>query len=111
MLLQGAFLEEEFGDARFQPGGATARDRVGEPEIGHLVGIGQSLHDAGENVLDLFGGSGSTLIAAEQTGRRAFLMELDPLYCDVIVQRWENFAGQKAKLHKGTAVVSSLELP
>src|SRR5262249_26166225 len=44
----------------------------------------------GENVLDLFGGSGSTLIAAEQTGRRAFLIEIDPLYCDVIVQRWEN---------------------
>ncbi|HQL54873.1 MAG TPA: DNA modification methylase, partial [Phycisphaerae bacterium] len=41
----------------------------------------------GENVLDLFGGSGSTLIAAEQTGRHAFLMELDPLYCDVIVNR------------------------
>ena len=51
----------------------------------------------GENVLDLFGGSGSTLIAAEQTGRRAFLMELDPLYCDVIVQRWEKFAGRKAE--------------
>ncbi|MEW6199778.1 MAG: DNA modification methylase [Planctomycetota bacterium] len=51
---------------------------------------------AGENVLDLFGGSGSTLIAAEQTGRRAYLMELDPLYCDVIVQRWEQFTGQKA---------------
>jgi DNA modification methylase len=50
----------------------------------------------GENVLDLFGGSGSTLIAAEQTGRRAFLMELDPLYCDVIVTRWEQFTGQKA---------------
>ena len=48
----------------------------------------------GENVLDLFGGSGSTLIAAQQTGRRAFLMELDPLYCDVIVQRWENFTGE-----------------
>jgi DNA modification methylase len=47
----------------------------------------------GENVLDLFGGSGSTLIAAEQTGRRAFLMELDPPYCDVIVQRWEKFSG------------------
>ncbi|MFQ5494103.1 MAG: DNA methyltransferase [Phycisphaerae bacterium] len=43
----------------------------------------------GENVLDLFGGSGSMLIAAEQTRRRAFLMELDSLYCDVIVQRWE----------------------
>jgi DNA modification methylase len=50
----------------------------------------------GENVLDLFGGSGSTLIAAEQTGRKAFLMELDPLYCDVIVQRYEQFTGQKA---------------
>jgi DNA modification methylase len=51
----------------------------------------------GENVLDLFGGSGSTLIAAEQTGRRAFLMELDPLYCDVIVTRWEQFTGQTAQ--------------
>jgi hypothetical protein len=51
----------------------------------------------GENVLDLFGGSGSTLIAAQQTGRRAFLMELDPLYCDIIVQRFENFTGSKAE--------------
>lgn len=52
---------------------------------------------AGEHVLDLFGGSGSTLIAAEQTGRRAFLMELDPPYCDVIVHRWEQFTGRKAE--------------
>ncbi len=52
---------------------------------------------AGENVLDLFGGSGSTLIAAEQTGHRAFLMELDLLYCDVIVQWWEKFTGKQAK--------------
>jgi DNA modification methylase len=51
----------------------------------------------GENVLDLFGGSGSTLIAAEQTGRQAFLMELDPLYCDVIVTRYEQFTGKKAE--------------
>ena len=50
------------------------------------------------NVLDLFGGSGSTLIGAEQTGRKAFLMELDPKYCDVIVKRWENFTGKKAEL-------------
>lgn len=49
------------------------------------------------HVLDLFGGSGSTLIAAEQTERRAFLVELDPPYCDVIVQRWEKFTGQKAE--------------
>jgi len=51
----------------------------------------------GENVLDLFGGSGSTLIAAEQTGRKAYLMEMDTLYCDVIVQRWEQFTGRKAE--------------
>lgn len=51
----------------------------------------------GENVLDLFGGSGSTLIACHQTGRKAFLMELDPLYADVIVQRWEKFTGDKAE--------------
>ncbi len=51
----------------------------------------------GENVLDLFGGSGSTLIGCEQTGRKAFLMEIDALYCDVIVTRWQEFTGQKAK--------------
>ena len=52
---------------------------------------------AGENVLDLFGGSGSTLIACEQTERKAYLMELDPPYCDVIVERWEKFTGRKAE--------------
>ena len=50
-----------------------------------------------ENVTDFFGGSGSTLIACEKTGRRCFMMELDPPYCDVIVQRWEQFAGRKAE--------------
>jgi DNA modification methylase len=52
----------------------------------------------GSNVLDLFGGSGSTLIACEKTGRNGFLMELDPKYCDVIVKRWENFTGKQAVL-------------
>ncbi len=52
----------------------------------------------GENVLDLFGGSGSTLIAAEQTKRRAFLCELDALYCDVIVERWQKLTGRDAVL-------------
>ena len=51
----------------------------------------------GENVLELFGGSGSTLIACEQTGRRCYAMELDELYCDVIVKRWEEFTGRKAE--------------
>jgi len=54
----------------------------------------------GENVLDLFGGSGSTLIACEQTGRKAFLMEIDPLYCDVIVNRFERFSGEPAILER-----------
>jgi DNA modification methylase/DNA-directed RNA polymerase specialized sigma24 family protein len=54
----------------------------------------------GEAVLDLFGGSGSTMIAAEQAGRRARLMELDRPYCDVIVQRWEQFTGRKAELQR-----------
>ena len=58
---------------------------------------------AGENVLDLFGGSGSTLIACEKTGRRAYLMELDALYADVIVQRWEQFTGKKAERHSADA--------
>jgi len=50
------------------------------------------------NVLDLFGGSGSTLIGAEQTGRNCFMMELDPKYCDVIIKRWQDFTGQQATL-------------
>lgn len=60
---------------------------------------------AGENVLDLFAGSGSTLIAAERTGRKAFLMEVDELYCDVIARRWEEFMGKKAQLHKASVQV------
>ncbi len=55
----------------------------------------------GQNVLDLFGGSGSTLIACEQLDRRCFMMELDPYYCDVIIKRWENFTGQTAELING----------
>jgi DNA modification methylase len=53
---------------------------------------------ARQTVLDLFGGSGSTLIACEQEHRHARLMELDPAYCDVIVKRWEDFTGNKAMI-------------
>lgn len=60
----------------------------------------------GSNVLDLFGGSGSTLIACEKTHRKAFLMELDPKYCDVIVKRWEDFTGKKAELINGSDSIS-----
>lgn len=54
-------------------------------------------------ILDLFGGSGSTLIACEKTNRKCFMMELDPKYCDVIVSRWEKFTGKKAELIDGQA--------
>ena len=55
-------------------------------------------HSTKENeiVLDLFGGSGSTLIACEQLNRKCYMMEYDPKYVDVIIQRWENFTGKKA---------------
>ena len=55
----------------------------------------------GDNVLDLFGGSGTTIMACKQNGRNAYVMEYDPHYIDVIIERWENFTGQKAKLLKG----------
>ena len=53
---------------------------------------------SGDIILDVFGGSGSTMIAAEKIGRESRLMELDPKYCDVIVTRWEEFTGKKAQL-------------
>lgn len=57
--------------------------------------------ERGDIVLDLFGGSGPTLIACEQMDRRCRMMEYDPAYCDVIVDRWEKFTGNKAKLIRG----------
>lgn len=53
---------------------------------------------SGDIVLDLFGGSGTTLMACEQDGRNAYLMEFDPRYVDVIIDRWEKFTGKTAKL-------------
>ena len=50
----------------------------------------------GDEVIDLFGGSGSTLIACEKTARDCRMMELDPKYCDVIVKRWQDFTGEAA---------------
>jgi site-specific DNA-methyltransferase (adenine-specific) len=56
----------------------------------------ESATNSGAAVLDLFGGSGSTLVACQRTGRINYSMELDPKYCDVIVKRWEDFTGEKA---------------
>jgi DNA modification methylase len=61
----------------------------------------------GDTVLDLFGGSGSTLIACEQIGRSCYMSELDPKYCDVIINRWEQFTGQKAvRINEGQEALS-----
>lgn len=57
----------------------------------------------GEIVLDLFGGSGTTMIACEKIGRHCRMAEIDPTYCDVIVERWEKYTGRKAKLVTGSA--------
>jgi DNA modification methylase len=65
--------------------------------IAHLI---RNSSRRGEAVLDLFGGSGTTAIACEQMGRDAYLMELDPAYCDVIIERWERLTGKQATLCK-----------
>lgn len=71
------------------------------PTVKPVALIADAIRDCsrrGEIVLDCFGGSGSTLIAAEKTGRLARLVEYDPLYCDTIVQRWERLTGKRAML-------------
>ncbi len=64
----------------------------------------------GDVVLDCFGGSGSTLIAADKSGRRCFMMELDPKYCDVIVRRWQEFSGGKAISEDGQRVFDEVTI-
>jgi DNA modification methylase len=66
---------------------------------------------SGDLVLDLFGGSGTTLIAGEKLNRRVFSMELDPGYCDVIVKRWEDFMGLKAMLLTNSKVEENALVP
>ena len=71
------------------------------PTVKPVALIADAIRDCsrrGEIVLDAFGGSGSTLIAAEKTGRIARLLEYDPLYCDTIVRRWEQLTGKRATL-------------
>ena len=83
---KGMIKDSEIGEARVHPTQKPIAlcewclDNYGDPQI----------------ILDPFGGSGSTLIACEKTGRRCRMMELDSLYVDVIISRWENYTGQKA---------------
>ena len=70
------------------------------PTMKPLELCGQLIHNStrsGQNVLDLFGGSGSTMMACEQLGRKNYTMEYDPHYCDVILARWEKMTGKKAE--------------
>ena len=79
--------------------GLIVHQRVDEPEQRELVE--RALINSSKTkdiVLDAFGGSGSTMIACEKTGRRARLIELDPKYVDVIVKRWRNLRGKKLRL-------------
>jgi DNA modification methylase len=71
------------------------------PTVKPVALVADAIRDVshrGELVLDTFGGSGTTLIAAEKTGRRACLIELDPIYCDVTIRRWEKITGKQAIL-------------
>ena len=85
-------------------GHADARNRVhpSQKPLALCEWFFERWGNAGDAVADLFGGSGSTLIACEKTGRSCRMMELDPKYCDVIVKRWEEFTGQKARLENGS---------
>lgn len=65
--------------------------------VGLLSNIIIDFSEPGQNILDLYGGSGSTLIACEQTNRKCYMMELDPHYCQVIIDRWEEFTGMEAE--------------
>ena len=82
--------------------GAGRSDELAmHPTVKPVAMLADAIRDCskrGETVLDAFGGSGSTLIAAEKTGRSARLIEYDPLYCDTIVRRWETYTGKRATL-------------
>jgi DNA modification methylase len=85
-------------------GASRAEELAMHPTVKPVALIADAIRDCsrrGEIVLDCFGGSGSTLIAADKTGRLARLIEYDPLYCDTIVRRWEAFTGKRAKRASG----------
>ncbi len=71
------------------------------PTVKPVALVADAIRDCsrrGETVLDIFGGSGTTLIAAETCGRRARIIEYDPLYCDTVIARWQKLTGKRAIL-------------
>ena len=77
----------------------TKRVHPTQKPVGLFTAILQDYE--GQKVLDCYGGSGTTLIACEKLNRQCFMAELSPVYCDVIIKRWEDFTGQKAELING----------
>lgn len=94
--IQSAKSVDEFGRTWFKGGAKNLNLHVTQKPISLCAKAIRNNLNADEVVLDLFGGSGSTLIACQQLGKKAYTMELDPHYIDVIIQRWENFTGKKA---------------
>lgn len=80
---------------------AIAYEHPTQKPVGLSTLAMQTFCQRNSTVLDLYGGSGSTLIACEQLNRHCYMMEIDPGYCDVIVNRWETFTGKKAELSNG----------
>lgn len=80
--------------------GATRVHPTQKP-VGLFASILSDFSQGSSVILDPFGGSGTTLIACEQTGRSCRMMEIDPKYCDVIIRRWEALTGEKAVLLNG----------
>ncbi|WP_114226789.1 MULTISPECIES: site-specific DNA-methyltransferase [Sphingomonas] len=81
-------------------GGNRSSELAMHPTVKPVALVADAIRDCsrrGEIVLDCFGGSGTTLIAAEKTGRCARLIEFDPLYCDTIVRRWQDYTGKEAR--------------
>jgi DNA modification methylase len=91
--------------------GANRMDELAmHPTVKPLALVADAIRDCsrrGETVLDLFGGSGNTMIAAELCGRQARLIEFDPIYCDTIVRRWQQYTGKQAQLAEGGASFES----
>jgi len=82
-------------------GAGRSEELAMHPTVKPVALIADAIRDCsrrGEIILDGFGGSGSTLIAAQKTGRLARVIEYDPLYCDTIVRRWEAYSGKEARL-------------
>lgn len=74
----------------------ASKDHPTQKPVALYVNAYMNHSEAGDVVADMYGGSGTAVLAAEQTGRRAVAIELEPAYCDVIVRRWEEFTGRKA---------------